>query len=198
MKSILEFWKDIEEFEGKYQVSNLGRVKSLNRIRKAKSGGTATVRERLLKIQVNNCGYQFVLLGGKCYLVHRLVCKAFVNNDDPLYKTEVNHKDQNKLNNKWDNLEWCDRSYNTTYNDAIERRLKSYKETISKKRTPIKKVKIIQQFTKDGILINTYPSVVEAGKQTGISQSNIIKCLKGNLKSAGGYIWKRIITYKPL
>lgn len=103
---MIEIWKDIEGYEGSYQVSNLGRVKSL-----ARQCGTCCRKEKILVISKTVDGYSRVRLqdGGKdkTARVHRLVAKAFLPN--PLNKDTVNHIDGNKLNNEVSNLEWADR-----------------------------------------------------------------------------------------
>ncbi len=101
-----EIWKDIEGFEGEYMISNLGRVKSLKSniiLRQFEyRGGYLEVHLRKPKIKVHK-------------KVHRLVAEAFLAN--PNHYKEVNHKDENKQNNMVNNLEWCSRSYNNTYNN---------------------------------------------------------------------------------
>lgn len=108
---ILEKWKDIKGYEGLYQVSNFGNVKSLNYKR--------TNKEALLKLQTNTDGYKIINLRkdgkNKLYLVHRLVAMTFIPN--PNNYPIVNHKDENKENNSVDNLEWCTHIYNLNYGD---------------------------------------------------------------------------------
>ena len=103
-----EIFKDIEGYEGLYKVSNMGNVKSL------KYG-----KERILKAGKNRGGYLYVFLykdgKAKNYTVHKLVGNAFLSN--PQGYKELNHKDEDKTNNNADNLEWCSRSYNCSYND---------------------------------------------------------------------------------
>ena len=112
-----EVWKDIPGYEDKYQVSNLGRIKSCTRTRKCKNGSIAIVRERILKPRTDKDGYKEVALslnGANTYFrVHRLVATAFIPN--PLSLPLVNHKDENPANNIVDNLEWCDYIYNRNY-----------------------------------------------------------------------------------
>jgi hypothetical protein len=102
-----EIWKDIPDYEGYYQISNYGRVKSLSRFqwngfKKWKS------KEKMLKYGIGTSGYYFIILCKNSIttnkMVHRIVGKVFI--DNPLNKKEINHIDGNKLNNKFDNLEW--------------------------------------------------------------------------------------------
>ena len=113
-----EVWKDIEGYDGAYQVSDLGRVRSL------KYG-----KVRVLRPVNNGKGYLVVHLkrdgSQKNFLVHRIVAQAFIPNNDES-KNQVNHKDENKENNRVDNLEWCDNRYNNTYNGLHHRRMANY------------------------------------------------------------------------
>lgn len=116
----MEVWKDVKDYEGLYQVSNLGNVKSLERY--AHTSNTRynkhrLLRERILKPGKNKDGYSVVVLRkdckGKSYYIHRLVAEAFLPNPHNL--PEINHKDENKENNHVDNLEWCTHIYNGNY-----------------------------------------------------------------------------------
>lgn len=108
-----EIWKDIEGYEGFYQVSNFGTIKSLSRYIKF-GNKTRYSNERILKFHKDKDGYKKVILqkSGKAqnYLIHRLVAQAFIPNPDN--KPQINHKDGDKQNNKVDNLEWCTPSEN--------------------------------------------------------------------------------------
>ena len=175
-----EIWKDIKGFEGKYQVSNLGNVKSLNYNR--------TKKERILTPKKRS-GYLIVTLSKKGihkdFLIHRLVAQAFIEKPENL--PEVNHIDENKLNNRVENLEWCDRKYNNNYGTHNEMILKTRKLRNRKNAE-----KPVLQFTKDGKFVNEYKSISEAERCTEIYNGSICKCCK-NIKgynSAGGYIWK--------
>lgn len=120
-----EIWKDIKGYEGLYQVSNLGRVKSLKRILKHKTtyGGIYTVKGKILKPKEDKGYYRYSLSNNgknKLFFAHRLVAEAFIPN--PQHYLIVNHKDENPHNNKADNLEWCTIKYNVTYGTAIEKK----------------------------------------------------------------------------
>ena len=110
-----EVWRDVDGYDGMYQVSDLGRVRSL------KYG-----KVRVLKPQKDNGGYLFVNLYRdrkmKHFLVHRLVAQAFIPNDDDS-KTQINHRNEVKSENRVSNLEWCTAQYNTNYNDVQYRRI---------------------------------------------------------------------------
>ncbi len=166
-----EIWKDIVGYEGLYQVSNLGRVKSLYNY---KRNGTNILTPRLKK------GYYTVGLrkNGKRNWrgVHRLIAQAFIPN--PNNYPCVNHKDENKLNNVLENLEWCTIKYNNCYGTRIER----VTEKTGKK---------VLQFDLKGNYIREYKSLEEAARMNNIkSIGNISVCCQGKYKQAGGYIWK--------
>lgn len=173
-----EIWKDISGYEGLYQVSNLGRVKSL--------GNRSNHKKPMIKSLQNRNGYYSITLyknsKTKTTGVHRLVAEAFIPNPDNL--PEVNHKDENKLNNRVDNLEWCNKKYNINYgHSAVNRRIQNRERGLSMS----KKVLCVET----GVI---YPSITEAYRQTGIGQKEIINVCKGkpHYKTAGGYHWKYI------
>ncbi len=126
-----EIWKDIENFEGLYQVSNLGRIKCLEHKCPGRYAGCLrTVKEHIMKQTKGSQGYMYVILSnrdrGRTFLVHRLVAKAFLPNEENY--SIVNHKDEDKSNNNVSNLEWCTSLYNNTYNDVHLKR-KHYTHT---------------------------------------------------------------------
>ena len=162
-----EIWKDIKGYEGKYQISNLGNVKSFFK-----------GKEHLLK-SYSTRGYLSIGLwdGQKrqTVLIHRLVALAFIPNPNG-YK-EINHKDENKLNNNVDNLEWCTREYNMAYGSA-------------RLRQGISRGNPVKQLAMDNIVIARYSSANIASILTNIDPSSIIKCCQGKRKYAGGYAWQ--------
>lgn len=112
----MEIWKDIEEFKGLYQVSNLGNVRSLDMMIKAKSNSLQFRAGKVLTQHPNDKGYLRVSLLDKKRRVNRLVAQAFIPNPDN--KPEVNHKDRNKQNNLLSNLEWNTRKENIEHRDG--------------------------------------------------------------------------------
>ena len=163
----IEVWKDIPEYEGLYQVSNMGRVKSIG-----------YGEERILKPGKLKKGYLQVILfkdgKQKHFQVHRLVALAFIQN--PLNLPQVNHKNEDKTDNRVSNLEFCTNLYNVNYGTRNERIIKS-------------KSKPVAQYTLDGIFVGMYHSITEAARQ-GFKQPNISQCCNGKLKTYKNYIWK--------
>ena len=172
-----EEWRDVVGYEGLYQVSSEGRVKSLER---TDSWGR-TVKERILKPVVVGDGYLKVNLcaGGKPkrFLVHRLVCEAFHENTGN--KSDVNHINEDKADNRACNLEWCTRRENCNHGSRNERMAKT-------------KSKPVGQYTRDGDLVKIWPSAIEVQRQTGFSQGNICQAANGKFKQVYGFIWKYI------
>jgi hypothetical protein len=162
----MEIWKDIPDYEGLYQASNLGRIKSLERIAK----NNHKIKEKILKPQNNKNGYLSVNLYKnnkmKRKLIHRLVALTFIKNvNNYLY---INHKDKNKNNNCLKNLEWCTQSYNVIYSKGRK----------------------INQYDKNNNFIKTWDSIADVKRILNIDNSLIVRCCKGIKKSAGGFKWK--------
>lgn len=168
-----EIWRDIPGFEKKYQVSNMGRVKSLNY--------RHTGKIQILKPGKNTKGYSYVNLckDGKpqSYQVHRLVAQAFLPNPNNL--SQVNHINEIKTDNRVDNIEWCDCKYNINYGSHNQRMAETQSIPVA-------------QFTKDEKLVAIYYGATEAERQTGVNSSHISECCRGKLKSAGGFVWKYV------
>ncbi|MCC4427778.1 NUMOD4 motif-containing HNH endonuclease [Limosilactobacillus reuteri] len=128
-----EVWRDIKGYEGLYQVSSFGNVRSLDRVVVAKNGRKMPKKGKMLKRGVSKYGYWTVGLckhsHGKLHLVHRLVALTFLPRVPG--KNIVNHKDENKLNSNVSNLEWCDTQYNVTYGTGIARRANAHSKKIN-------------------------------------------------------------------
>ena len=166
MKKINEEWRDVPGYESLYQVSSLGRVKSMER--KVWNGKVyGAHRERILKPIKNSDGYLQVVLfkGGirKGIKIHRLVCDAFLPN--PYNLQEVNHINEDKEDNRLENLEWCSHIYNCNFGTRNERAAKAKTNSIKLS----KKVKCLETDI-------VYPSMQEAERQLGFSHSQISSC----------------------
>lgn len=183
-----EIWVDVKDYVGLYQVSNLGRVKSLDRYVNG-NGMMQLKKGKLLKLQVSKSGYLYVCLcnNGKEKLcrVNRLVAEAFLPNPDNL--PQVNHKDEDKTNNSVDNLEWCDNKYNINYGTCIERRSKKMSDILLNRKDLSKSV---LQYTIDGEFIAEYKSTMDVKRKLGFDSGNISKCCNGKQKTYKGFIWK--------
>lgn len=179
MKEAIEIWKDIPNYEG-YQVSNLGRVKSLERIdargHKRKEKILKTARDRYGYYQVGLCKNSIE----KKYLVHRLVWIAF-NGTIP-EGLQVNHINEVKTDNRLSNLNLMTAKENLNYGTRNERAGKVLKNG--------KKSKPVLQFTLDNILVKEYSSIMQAERETGFSNSYISACCNGKYKQAYGYKWR--------
>lgn len=176
-----EIWKNIEGYCNFYQISNLGRVKSLSRVvnSRIKNHTTRKVKEKILK-PILRTGYYSVNL----YInetekqfcpIHRLVAKAFIYN--PKNLPQVNHIDGNKLNNNVNNLEWC---------TAKENIIHAHKMGLCKSKC----TKRVNQYDKNFNYIKTWNSISEACRKYDLATTNISKVCKGMKKSTGGYIWR--------
>ena len=162
-----EIWRNIKDYPD-YQVSNMGRVKSL------KFG-----KEKILKNNKVSSGYLQVNLSKdgkqKTYYIHRLVATAFITNPNNL--SEVNHKNEDKTDNRVENLEWCNSKYNLNYGTRTER-------------ITIANSIPILQFMKDGEFIKKWDSTAQVERELCFNKGNISKCCKGKLKSAYGFKWR--------
>lgn len=174
-----EIWRDIEDYEGLYQVSDLGRVRSLDHYAKSKGGSLHFVKGRILKGTKYKNGYLCVMLCkngiAKHHYIHRLAGEAFIPNPDNL--PEIDHINRIRTDNRLENLRWAD--------DRLQYDNSGTRKSLSKP---------VLQYTLDMEFVAEYPSTAEAERQTGINNSKICQVCKGKRKSAGGYIWK----YKEL
>lgn len=171
----MEEWKAIViekngklfDFTNKYEISNLGRV------RNNKTG-------KLLKYNKVNGGYLRIGLykDGKreFFLVHSLVALMFIPNDNPSIKTEINHINEIKTDNRVENLEWCDRKYNVNYGTRTKRQAKANSKKVMAISTTENKVLVFQSITQ--------------AEKLGFNSSYICKCCQGKQKTHKGYTWR--------
>ena len=166
-----EIWKDIPNYEGIYQASNLGRVKSLKR--------SYRVKEKILKPQMDSCGYYQIGLYKnsirKKYFIHRLVWIAFNGQIPEGY--EINHLDERPVNNALSNLSLVTHKENCNFGTGIERSTK-------------KRSKVVLQFDLQDNFIKEFSSIMQVERELGFVNGNIVNCCKGRYKQAYGYIWK--------
>ena len=176
----MEIWKDIKGYEDVYKVSSYGRI-----IRKP---WERNYTEREIKPIIKKHGYAVVGLNvnSKCkhFYIHRLVAIAFLENTEN--KPQINHKDGNKINNNLENLEWATRGENQKHRySTLGHKGSFYGKTGANHKCS----KPVIQMTKDGKYLNTYAGIMEAMRQTGVHNTNIVNNIKGRLKHAGGYLW---------
>ena len=172
-----EEWRDIKGYEGLYQISNLGNVRSLDYRRKGIS--------RELKPSILREGYLYVFFKGKHFRIHRLVAEAFIPNTEN--KSQVNHIDGNKMNNNVNNLEWCTSSENNkhAYTSGLKRRF-----WLNKKGAEHPGYKKVVQYDKDMNFIKVWDSMSDIKREINIPISCVSKCCRGIQKNACGYVWK--------
>lgn len=169
---------------GLYEVSNLGRVRSLDHCIRQKNNSKQLKKGRILKPSINKFGYMYVNLSKNCiikgYKVHRLVAEAFIPNSEN--KPQVNHIDGNKLNNNVNNLEWCTNSENQKH---------AFKNGMQKIQwSNLYKGKRVRQYDLNENFIKEWNTIKEASVGTGTNEICIGYVCKGKRKTAGGYKWK--------
>lgn len=171
-----EIWKDIKDYEGLYQVSNLGNIK---RVQRKRYDRNQLLEEKIIKVIFpKNKWYPYFSLCkngvAKNHYLHRVLAIAFIPN--PNNYPCINHIDGNKQNNNLNNLEWCSFSHNNKEAHKLKLNRGTAKTTL--------------QFDKQGNFIKEWFSTRQAEKQLNIANGNVSACCIGNKKSAGGYIWK--------
>lgn len=190
---MMEEWRPVVGFEGAYEVSNLGKVRSNTRMVIGNCGSLWLRKGRIRKIYTNDKGYRNVVLYHdgvmKRCSVHRLVAQAFIPN--PLNLPYINHKDENPSNNivfinpdgsiniPKSNLEWCTAQYNSNYGSAIEKRIKNTQIPVG-------------MYDDEGNMIRSFNSASEAGRVMNCDNSAILKCCKGQKVHVAKYKWKFI------
>lgn len=195
-----EVWRPIKDYEGKYEVSNPGRVRSF-----FDNHGKRRAEPKILKPQKDKDGYLHVGLWKNSNMtrksVHRLVAETFLEN--PMNLPEVNHKDEDKTNNfvfigedgkvvpEKSNLEWISRKDNINFGTGVVRRVMTFSKIMKGKfvNRPDLSKKVLQ-FDLEGNLVKEWPSACEVQRQTGCSQTCISACCRGKIKTSHGFIWK--------
>ena len=179
-----EIWKEVPGYEGLYEVSNLGRVRSLCY--------NHTGQTKVLKPHKNSKGYLLAHLckegKKKFFIVHRLVAQAFLPNPDNL--PEVNHRNEDKTDNRVDNIEFCTAKYNMNFGTRNKRAAKARLNhpALSKP---------VLQYDKSGIFVKEWPSTMEVERQIGWDQGHISDCCLGKRQSAYRYIWRFVDDVFP-
>lgn len=211
MSKLVEEWRDIAGYEGLYQVSDWGRVRSIDRVIKYLVKGKYPA-ERIFKGQIIapfkiNSGYLTVSLGesskGHNKTIHRLVAEAFIPNTEN--KPCVGHKDGNETNNCVENLYWCTYPENNNHPITKERQIESSKKRdFSYLHTSEVENKISKSLSKpiiqlkDGVVIKEWDSIKEAASFLGKSGGNITCCCQGKFKSMYGYQWMYKEDYEKM
>lgn len=175
-----EIWKKVSEFPELYEVSNLGKVRSVDRIIIGKDGISYPKKGKILSISDNGSGYFNVHLyinnKMNTRYVHRLVALEFVDNPNPKEFIYINHKDEDKSNNKANNLEWCNGTYNNLYGSRLER---------FKISRGIKVIKYNRFFEE----VSRYNSMADAARENKLHVSNISLACKDINRTCGGFHW---------
>lgn len=173
-----EIWKQVDGYGGRYEISNLGRLKSYAQDKKngkIKTGSKTHKGYLTIKLYAGRDGER----ESKFRPIHRLVAEAFIPNPENL--PQINHKDEDKTNNRADNLEWCTNEYNMTYGTRLER------VALANRACPATSLKVQSVDASGAVAI--YNSIGEAERLTGLSHSNIVRALKGRAHTCGGRKW---------
>lgn len=176
-----EIWKPIKNYEGWYEVSNFGRVRSLDRFVNHSNKGFKSLRKgKIISPGKTKDGYLFVHISknqkSQNLRINRLVAQTFIPN--PNNYPQVNHRDEDKTNNKFSNLEWCTAKYNDNYG--------SRNKKVAKERG-----KRVAQLTLDGQVVHVWSSAHEC-VQAGFNYGNVCACCRGKRNVHKGYRWKYV------
>lgn len=178
----MEEWRDIEGYEGKYMVSNMGKVKSLDYHR--------TGKEKILRPGKDRYGYLYVILWKnnkqKIFLVHRLVAYAFI--DNPENKKQIDHINTIRYDNRVDNLHWV--THKENMNNPISRKRFLDNSPIVKLGKEHTRSKAVYQYSLEGKLIRMWYCIRDVERELGFDHASISKCCLNKQKTSQGYQWK--------
>lgn len=190
MNTNVEIWKPVVGYEGLYECSSMGNVRSLDRYVNSKNGSFALKKGKTLKPYVSKQGYCIVSIVDKVKKIHRIVAEAFIPN--PENKPYIDHINTDKTDNRVENLRWVTPKENSNNPLTIKR---ASEVKIGNKNPAYGKtynIRKVLQYTKDGKFVKEWQSACEIEKEIGIKQSAICSCClqKKYHKTAGGYVWK--------
>ena len=190
LQAMTEKWFPIEKVNGRYEISSIGRIKSVKRKVLAGKGVYRTVREMIRKIQYNNKGYPFLSVkhngGSSCLFVHIEMAKAFIPN--PMNKPEINHKDGNPRNTSIENIEWATRSENVTHSYRVLGRVKTLKGVTGSNHPSATPIVAIRVSTGERLL---FGSKIEASKTLKIPTSHIYKVMHKEASPTKGFKFQK-------
>lgn len=184
-----EIWKDVKGYEGYYQISNLGNLKSVDREVQHSRGGTRILKGKTIRPGKTNWYYLVCLQkhGKRKYTtIHRLIAIAFIPN--PENKPFINHINANGFDNRIENLEWCTQSENIKH--AYKMGAPSPKPMLGRTGYDSSTGKEIIQMDMEGNIIKKYGSGMQAAKELNLSQAKISECARGKKIQYNGYKWK--------
>lgn len=185
----MEEWRDIPGYEGLYQVSDHGNVRSLNYKKQGVVG--------LLYLKRHPKGYRQVELSKdgikRMMTVHRLVALTFIPN--PNECAVVNHLNEDKADNRKTNLEWCTKSHNVRYSMERHPRIKHAKHTkhTAHRKRVLKRTYPVAQFTTEGVFVRKWDNLMAIKHTLNLNEYSISECCKGHRKTAYGFKWQYAI-----
>lgn len=197
-----EIWRPVVGYEGLYEVSSIGRIRSVDRLIECKNGVIHHIKGRIIRPCVSQTGYLCVSLSknntGKTLKLHRIVATAFIENK--YNKPHVDHIDTDRKNCKVSNLRWATRKENANNPNSIlncsraasKKYGSGWKMIETRNRNQSRGAEIpICQYSTQRVFIKRFRSIAEAARETGVQDASIHLYLRGKLRHAGGYLWAK-------